>query len=132
MLMSKLLDSDTEYVYKCGASRGNLTIRIDGELVFQKAPGRSVENPQPTPQEFAEITAMILARSNVDAAILPHEAKAFGILHDAMVSQLRDLVAAGELSADGEKTGAYQGAASKREMTAEEAALAAAQAAAAQ
>ena len=45
--MAKLRDSGVDYVYEKGAARGTLAIRVDGELVYQKKPGRDPENPQP-------------------------------------------------------------------------------------
>ena len=64
--MAKLAKSETKYVYAKGMARGTLTIRIDGELVYQKAPGRDPKNPQPTPEEFKSITDLCLRRAGVD------------------------------------------------------------------
>ena len=126
--MAKLRGSGVDYDYAKGEPRGTLTIRVDGELVYQKKPGRDPENPEPTPEQFAEVTRDVLARAGVAAAIDDHEAAAFAAIHAAMRAKLLALVAAGELTKDGEKTATYAGAAGKRAMTDEEKALHAASA----
>lgn len=121
--MAKLRGSGVNYVYEKGAARGTLVIRVDGDLVYQKKPGRDPENPEPTPEQFADVTRDVLARAGVAPAVDDHEAVAFAALHAAMRAKLLALVAGGELTTDGEKTATYAGAAGKRAMTDEEKAL---------
>lgn len=87
--MAKLAKSETKYVYAKGMARGTLTIRIDGELVYQKAPGRDPKNPQPTPEEFKSITDLCLRRAGVDGSIDPEEIEAYDALHTAMKNKLQ-------------------------------------------
>ena len=88
LLMVKLRGSATEYVFQKGCARGTLTIRVDGELVYQKAAGRDPRNPQPTPEEFATVTELVLRRAGATGAVDADEAEAFGAIHDAMTAKL--------------------------------------------
>ena len=49
-----------KFAYSAGHPRGTLAIRVDGALVYQKAPGRDPANPQPTPAEFARVTRELM------------------------------------------------------------------------
>ena len=123
--MAKLANkTTTAYSFERGQPRGTLTIRVEGALVYQKPPGRNPSNPEPTPEQFKRITELLLAKAGVAGCVEAEEEEAYAALHAAMTAKLLALVAEGQLTASGEKVeGAYEGAAGKREMTAEERAL---------
>uniref|UniRef100_A0A7S2GQG3 Uncharacterized protein n=1 Tax=Octactis speculum TaxID=3111310 RepID=A0A7S2GQG3_9STRA len=107
-----------------GASRGMLQVRVDGELLYQKSPGRNPENPQPTPEEFERVTVEVLSRvdgtQSGQLPTIPDDIMAeFLALHEDMKGKLAELIVKGELTATGQFTEAYSGP-SQREMSEEE------------